>query len=262
MDSWCKINQNSGIFAVQTQRAMLNNVQLNNILFLDIETVPMYPAYESVPEHFRLLWDKKAVRLNHPSGVQQSPGELYSRAGIYAEFGKVVCISAGILVDDNIRIKSFYGEEEYALLAEFADLLSQRFSGPDHYLCAHNGKEFDFPYLCRRMLVNGISLPEPLQIAGKKPWEIKHLDTMELWKFGDYKNYTSLELLTALFDIPTPKDDIDGSEVAEVFYGEQNLRRIVEYCQKDVVSIIQLFRCYLGMELIPAERTFCAPVEG
>jgi 3'-5' exonuclease len=241
---------------------MLDNVRLNNILFLDIETVPMYPSYEAVPESFRRLWDKKAERLNHPSSEPQTPGELYSRAGIYAEFGKVVCISAGIVVENNIRIKSFYGHDEYELLTDFADLLSQRFSGPDHYLCAHNGKEFDFPYLCRRMLVQGIRLPLPLQIAGMKPWEIRHLDTMELWKFGDYKNYTSLELLTSLFDIPTPKDDIDGSAVAGVYHQEHNLQRIVEYCQKDVVSIIQLFRCYQGMELIPAEHIFCAPVEG
>ena len=240
---------------------MLDKAQLNSILFLDIETVPEYPTYSEMPERFRLLWDKKSARLNAPGQEPQTPEELFPRSGIYAEFGKVVCVSVGIVVDGSIRLKSFYGDDEYALLSGFAELLSQRYSGPDHHLCAHNGKEFDFPYLCRRMLINSIRLPSALNIAGKKPWEINHYDTMELWKFGDYKSYTTLELLSAVFDIPTPKDDIAGSEVHSVYWELRDLKRIVTYCQKDVVTIIQLFRRYLGMELIPEPRINYPSVE-
>ncbi len=233
---------------------MLDQVNLNNILFLDIETVPVYPSYEEMPEKMRLLWEKKTTRMANNSDGISTPQDLYPRAGIYAEFGKVICISAGIMSDEHIRLKSFWSDDEYDLLSRFAHLLNNRFAGKDYFLCAHNGKEFDYPYLCRRMLINGIRLPEILNIAGKKPWEIQHYDTMELWKFGDYKSYTSLELLAAIFDIPTPKDDISGSDVYRVYYEEKDLQRIVQYCQKDVVTVIQLFRRYLGMELISEER--------
>lgn len=233
---------------------MIDQVNLNNILFLDIETVPIHPDYESVPEKMQLLWAKKAERLNYSGLDPKTPEELYSRAGIYAEFGKVVCISVGIIIDESIRLKSFAGDDEYELLSNFAGLLRDKFRSDDHHLCAHNGKEFDFPYLCRRMIINGIKLPSILNIAGKKPWEIRHYDTMELWKFGDYKSYTSLELLAAVFDIPTPKDDIDGSEVHKVYWQDRDIDRIAKYCQKDVVTIVQLFRRYLGEELIPEEK--------
>lgn len=234
---------------------MIEGADLKNILFLDIETVSASPDYDSLSENMKRLWDKKAERLKvyYPEN-SVTVSELYERAGIYAEFGKVVCVSLGIVNDDNLRIKSFYGEDEHVLLSDFAKMLDTKFRGDDKYLCAHNGKEFDFPYLCRRMLINGIKLPEILNLSGKKPWEIKHYDTMELWKFGDYKSYTSLDLLAAVFNIPTPKDDIDGSEVGKVYWQDRNLNRILEYCQKDVVTIVQLFRCYLGMELISKDN--------
>lgn len=198
------------------------------------------------------LWDKKAAYLKKEE--EDSPASLFPRAGIYAEFGKVVCISFGMLIDGNFRIKSFFGDDEKALLTDFANLLESKFSSKEFLLCAHNGKEFDFPYLSRRMLINGMSLPEILDLAGKKPWEVPHLDTMELWKFGDFKNYTSLELLTAVFDIPTPKDDIDGSQVGEVYWQEKDLERIVKYCQKDVLSIAQLFLRYQNKPLLTEEQ--------
>jgi len=133
---------------------------------------------------------------------------------------------------------------------EFAEMLNKHYANPQNLLCAHNGKEFDFPYIARRMLILGIELPGIINMAGKKPWEIRHLDTMELWKFGDYKHYTSLELLAAIFNISTPKDDIDGSMVGKVYWMDKELKRIVEYCQKDVVTIVQLLRKYLGLPLI------------
>lgn len=232
---------------------MLINVKTENILFLDIETVPMFPKYEEASDKIRALWAQKAGFLA-AANPEATPEELYERAGIYAEFGKIVCISVGFVCRENeerlIRIKSFANDDEKTLLLEFADLLNGHYSRGDKILCAHNGKEFDYPYIARRMLVNGIKLPDIINMAGKKPWEVKLLDTMELWKFGDYKSYTSLDLLTTIFDIPTPKDDIDGSQVGQVYWQEKGLERIVKYCQKDVVAIILLFLKYQGQELV------------
>lgn len=227
---------------------MLNNINIEKILFLDIETVPMVPEYDMLPEQFQKLWDKKARYLARSE--EDTSDKLFGRAGIYAEFGKIVCISVGYVYNRDFRIKSFYGDDELVLLKEFSALLNKYYNHRDHLLCAHNGKEFDFPYIARRLLINGLPLPGILDIAGKKPWEIAHLDTMELWKFGDFKNYTSLELLAAVFGIPTPKDDIDGSQVAEVYYNENNLERIAEYCQRDTLTVAQLLLCYLGRPMI------------
>jgi len=231
---------------------MLKNINIENILFLDIETAPEYPSYDDLPEIFKKLWDKKAMRIKKEEN--DTPDFLYERAGIYSEFGKIICISVGIMKDGEIRIKSFFGDDEKLLLSDFSKMLSTKFNSKTNLLCAHNGKEFDFPYIARRMLIHNIRLPEMLDIAGKKPWEISHLDTMELWKFGDYKNYTSLELLAAIFNIPTPKDDIDGSMVGEVYWKEKDLPRIVKYCQKDVLTIAQLFLKYKGKPLIADDK--------
>ncbi|MCG8411651.1 MAG: ribonuclease H-like domain-containing protein [Bacteroidales bacterium] len=235
---------------------MIDKIKLENILFLDIETVPQYPDFENVPETFKEFWEKKSMYFR---GDDQSSADVYQRAGIYAEFGKIICISVGIIISkgkkSKLRIKSFFGDDEKILLQEFAQMLD-KYHALNNYLilCAHNGKEFDFPYIARRMLINAIKLPKLLDIAGKKPWEVMLLDTMELWKFGDYKNYTSLNLLTQVFDIPTPKDDIDGSMVADVYWREKDLVRIVRYCEKDVVAIVQLMLKYQRKELIPDEN--------
>lgn len=223
---------------------MLENINLENILFLDIETVPATSAFEELNERMQKLWEHKAERLRKSD--TETASELYKRAGIYSEFGKIICISVGYLHHNEFRIKSFYGHDEKQLLLGFSLLLNTHFNKPEQQLCAHNGREFDFPYISRRMVVHGIKLPALLELGGKKPWEVNHLDTMELWKFGDFKNYTSLELLAAIFDIPTPKDDIDGSQVAQVYYKEQDLPRIVNYCNKDVLTIFQIFRKYRG----------------
>ena len=230
---------------------MLYNLDLEKILFLDIETVPMAPHYDLLPEKFQKLWDKKAERLKRSE--EDTASSLYDRSGIYAEFGKIVCISVGFIKNREFRIKSYYGDDELELLKEFSEMLNRYYHNRDQLLCAHNGKEFDYPYMARRMVINGVRLPYILNIAGKKPWEVAHLDTMELWKFGDYKNYTSLELLAAVFGIPTPKDDIDGSMVAQVYYEEKNLDRIVHYCQRDTLTVAQLLMCYLGKPMIKEE---------
>ncbi len=235
---------------------MLEKVNNKNVLFLDIETVSEYPAHSEMPESLHDLWAKKTKYIQEKEDI--SAEELYDRAGIYSEFGKIVCISVGFMVEKDklwhFRLKSFYGDNEKELLSNFNNLLNKSFNKEQHYLCGHNAKEFDFPYIARRSLINGLKLPKQLNLAGKKPWEVKHLDTMDLWKFGDYKHYTSLNLLTTIFDIPTPKDDIDGSEVGRVYWVEKNLDRIAEYCQKDVLAVAQLFLRYKAEDLILPEN--------
>jgi uncharacterized protein YprB with RNaseH-like and TPR domain len=231
---------------------MLEHVPLDKILFLDIETVSKVESYDKLVEVEKEFWDKKAKFLLKED---QLPEDIYKQAAIYAEFGKIVCISVGYISHhEELRLKSFFGVDEKLLLEQFSEMLIKHYSGHGHLLCAHNGKEFDFPYICRRMLVNGIKLPPILNIAGKKPWEIQHLDTMELWKFGDYKHYTALNLLAHVFDIPTPKDDINGSQVGDVYWQDKDLDRIVTYCQKDVVTIAQLVMKYRGEELISDDK--------
>ncbi len=243
--------------------AMLGSYNLENILFLDIETVPQYPVYEQLPTAFSALWEKKAGQLSRIEKFSATngatPEELYERAGIYAEFGKIICISTAILRNGTLWIKSFYDDDEKVLLVSFSEMLLKSKEKSILWLCAHNGKEFDYPYLIRRMLINGLEVPSMLDLSGKKPWEVNHLDTMELWKFGDYKNYTSLELLAAVFDIPTPKDDINGGDVARVYWHEHDLKRIVTYCQKDVTTIVNLMLRFKGMPMIGEE---CIQVVG
>ncbi len=215
-----------------------------SILFLDIETVPQYSSYNEQPEEWKTLWGLKAQYLIR-NKEEETVETIYPRAGIYAEFGKIICISCGFIqgtgADKKIILKSFAGDEEKKLLYEFSDMLKKWSADGSKFLCAHNGKEFDFPYLCRRMVINQIAIPSILNMSGKKPWEVNHLDTMDLWKFGDFKNYTSLNLLAHSLGIQTPKDDIDGSMVWEVYWKEKNLPRIVTYCQKDVVTVAQIF---------------------
>ncbi|PKP04051.1 MAG: 3'-5' exonuclease [Bacteroidetes bacterium HGW-Bacteroidetes-6] len=212
----------------------------SHILFLDIETVPAVPCYDDLSDRMKYFWDRKAENMK--KAETDTSTSLYEKAGIFAEFGRIICVSVGTISDNKAKIQSFFGHNEKEMLEQFALFLQEMPSRGIRLLCAHNGKEFDFPYLCRRMMINGIRIPEILNIQGKKPWEIAHIDTMELWKFGDFKNFTSLDLLTELFDIPSPKGDISGADVARVYYEEENLTRIVQYCQKDVVSLIQLLR--------------------
>lgn len=237
---------------------MLANINLFRILFLDVETVPIAPDFESLPKTFQRLWEKKAANLKNVEEL--SPAELFERAGIYAEFGKIVCVSAGFFHKEEdqltFRVKSFYGDDEKLLLTDFAELLNEHFNSAAHYLCAHNGKEFDFPYLSRRMLINGMDMPYLLDNFGKKPWETTLLDTMDLWKFGDYKSYTSLELLSAVFNIPTPKDDISGKDVGRVYWVDHDLERIATYCSKDVVTIARLYLKYRMAGELKDEQVF------
>lgn len=220
---------------------MLSKLKLQQILFLDIETVPLHPSFADLTPLEQELFE---LKTKYQRRDEFSPEAFYDRAGIWAEFGKIICISVGYFVFEgskrSFRIKSFFGANEKKLLIEFSELLKLHFNKAAHLLCAHNGKEFDFPFIARRLLINGLPLPKKLNLFGKKPWEIPHLDTLELWKFGDYKHYTSLKLLTHILNIPSPKDDIDGSQVAQVYYQEKNLKRIVNYCQKDMIAVAQI----------------------
>jgi len=232
---------------------MLETIKLSNILFLDVETAPIVYEYKNLDPEMKKLWDHK-FRFQ----TTETAETHYKKAGIFAEYAKVICISVGFFNEKTFRIKSFFGDDEKKLLKEFTELLNKHYNRKDHLLCAHNGKEFDFPFLCRRLLLNSIKLPKTLNISGKKPWEINHLDTMELWKFGDFKNYTSLGLLAHIFQIPTPKDDIDGSDIARVYWEEKNMERIVAYCQKDVLTVARLLLRFMGESSIEDKNVILA----
>ncbi|HFA48220.1 MAG TPA: 3'-5' exonuclease [Bacteroidetes bacterium] len=244
---------------------MINNIDITKILFLDVECVSAKPSYGDLDETFQQLWAGKSrglLRRDNPDPTEEDIAASYSeRAGIYAEFGKIVCISVGFMARDTnkkllVRLKSFADDDESVLLKDFCQLLNQYYNNPNyHYLCGHNIKEFDVPYICRRLVVNQIPFPNLLQIHGKKPWETKYLlDTLALWKFGDYKNYTSLKLLAAALGFPSPKDDIDGSDVGRVYWEEKDLPRIAHYCEKDVLATVQLFLRFRMLPLLEGEQ--------
>jgi hypothetical protein len=228
---------------------MLESVKNESVLFLDIETIPDKPDFEQADPVLKELWEKKSAYFRKED---ESAADVYKRAGIYSEFGRIICISVGILLykeaKQYFRVKSFAGDNEKEILQQFCQALTKFNKNNDIFLCAHNGKEFDFPYIARRMLINGIKLPAVLDVAGKKPWEVNFLDTMELWKFGDYKHFTSLNLLSHIFNIPSPKGDIDGSMVADVYWKESDIDRIVRYCERDVITVARLFLRFKGGE--------------
>lgn len=233
----------------------MSKLNLQNILFLDIETVPQHEKWSDVSAEMQELFEAKT---KYQRKDEISAKDFYERAGIWAEFGKIICISVGYFIErdkiNQLRVTSFSSSDEKQLLLDFKKLLNEHFNSPKHLLCAHNGKEFDFPYIARRMVIHQIELPKKLNLFGKKPWEVKHLDTLELWKFGDYKHYTSLKLLTHILGIPSPKQDIDGSEVRNVYYEENDVTRIVAYCERDTIAVAQLLLRFNSMPLIAEEN--------
>lgn len=233
----------------------MEKLNFNNILFIDVETVAQQPSYELLDERGKELWNKKAALLKRTADTD-TPATLYERGGIYSEFGKIICISVGHLSTKNnlrtFRLKSFYGANEHELITGFFALLNQKTT--PYLLCAHNGKEFDFAYIARRAVVNNLTLPKELQLQNKKPWDIHHLDTMELWRMGDYKAYTSLDLLAYTLGIATPKTDMDGSMVNATFWEDNNLEKIMNYCQRDVLTVAQVLLRMQGLPLITNEE--------
>jgi hypothetical protein len=229
---------------------MIEKIRLDNILFIDIETVPCENNFDQLDPEMQELWD---LKTQYQRKDDFTPEEFYDRAGIWAEFGKIVCISAGYFTTKgdvrNFRVTSFFGDE-VKILNDFNNLINNHFNLTQHILCGHNIKEFDIPFLARRMIINQISIPQKLNLFGKKPWEIPHLDTLELWKFGDYKNFTSLKLLTKILGIPSPKGDIDGSQVGHVYYIDKDIDRIITYCEKDVIAVAQIFLRFRKEDLL------------
>ena len=234
---------------------MLTNVNIYDLLFLDIETVPLESDHESLLPHFKKFWENRSSTFRKDN---ESASDVYGRAGLDAEFGKIICISVGILKkEDNenfFRVKSFFGDDEKLLLTDFSEMLSQYIQKRDIHLCAHNGKNFDFPFISRRMLINGVELPQILDNAGKKPWDSRFLDTMELWKFGAYRHSVSLDLLAELFGIETPKEEMNGSMVSDVYWKEKDLQKIVRYCEQDVLCVAQLILKFKGESPIPQQN--------
>ncbi len=233
---------------------MLHRIHLENVLFLDIETVPQEKEFTDLSESAQQLWEQKT---QYQRKDDYTPEAFYDRAGIWAEFGKIICISVGYFANKgsqrHFRVTTFHGDEK-SLLQAFKNLLETHFNRPQQLLCAHNGKEFDFPYIARRMLIHGITLPSKLNLFGKKPWEVPHLDTLELWKFGDYKHYTSLKLLTHVLCIPSPKEDIDGSQVRSIYYEAGDLDRIIRYCERDTIAVAQVFLRLRNEELLSEDE--------
>ncbi|MBU0489803.1 MAG: ribonuclease H-like domain-containing protein [Bacteroidetes bacterium] len=244
---------------------MLSEIKPESILFLDIETVSQCRKYDDLDPEIKIFWDKKATNLS--GNTEPDPAGIYGRAGIYAEFGKIICIGIGYLVSEtntySARLKTIAGKDEAEILQRFCELLrAPYFRDRNIRFCAHNGKEFDYPYIARRLMINGIEVPPALDLAGKKPWEVKHLDTLELWKFGDYKSYTSLALLATVLGIPTPKDDIDGSMVGKVFWEDDDLVRIQKYCIKDVLTVMQVLLRFKGLPLLLPENIVVSDESG
>jgi hypothetical protein len=233
----------------------MHKINITHILFLDIETVPEQASFSDLNEIKQELF---ANKTKYQRKEEFTPEEFYERAGIWAEFGKIVCISVGFFDSESeekkFRLKSFYGTDEVKILTDFKVLLEKYFNQTYHVLCAHNGKEFDFPYIARRMIINRIDIPEKLNLFGKKPWEVAHLDTLDMWKFGDYKHYTSLNLLTNILGIASPKEDIDGSQVGKVFYEDNDLDRIAKYCENDTLAVAQIYLRFMNLDLLQEEQ--------
>jgi uncharacterized protein YprB with RNaseH-like and TPR domain len=234
---------------------MLKEINILDILFLDIETVPVEPDFNSLNPHFKECWEKRSTSFRKED---ESASDVYQKAGLDAEFGRIICISVGIInrvkEDSFFRVKSFFGDDEKTLLSDFSEMLQNYIHRRNILLCAHNGKNFDFPYISRRMLVNGIGLPDILDNSGKKPWESRFLDTMDLWKFGEFRHSVALDLLAEIFGIDTPKEEMNGSMVSDVYWKEKDLKKIVSYCEQDVFCVAQLILKFKGMELIPPEN--------
>ena len=232
---------------------MLNHIPLNRLLFIDIETVPLFATHSELSDEMKKLWDYRTHRYKPEETSLED--YFFEKAGVYAEFGKIICISLGFFAphktenEYQFRVKSLYGNDEKTILSDFIDLLKGFFPNKNTYLCGHNIIEFDVPFLCRRLIINGLNIPDIINISNKKPWEIPFIDTLKIWKFGDYRNQTSLHLLCTVLNIPTPKKNMEGSEVATVYWHENNLERIKEYCQKDVVATARLI---LKFKYIPS----------
>ena len=236
---------------------MIVKMPLENFLIIDIETVSEQKNFESLQEDWQKLWEDK---VHHSLPENITAGEYYpQRAGVMAEFSKVICISMAYFKKEGnqylLRVKSVAGHDEKELLQNFVATINQMEAIHNRWsFTGHNIKEFDIPFLCRRLLINGLPIPLYLDFQNMKPWETNMVDTFQYWRFGDYKNYTSLKLLAAALNVPSPKDDIDGSMVGDVYWKENNLERIVIYCQKDVATVANIILRFKGLPLLKDDQ--------
>ena len=230
----------------------MQHISIHDMIFIDIETVSCAPNFSTLDEHWKQLWEEKIKRAL-PEEVTAE--EFYEqRAGVMAEFSKVVCISMGYFVKEEnlkMRVKSYYGSDEKMILQNFLKTMHRIESNSrSWHFAGHNIKEFDIPFICRRLIVNGIPVPAFLDFQNMKPWETNIIDTFQYWRFGDYKNYTSLKLLAAALGVPSPKDDLDGSMVGKTYWEENDLKRIAVYCQKDVVTVGNIILKFKNIPLL------------
>ncbi len=235
---------------------MFTRHQIENILFIDVETASQQASFEELSDRMQMLWEKKAQKYLKADSSENVKQLYQKKAAIHPEFARAVCISCGYIQFNSegipdLTLKSYAGEYEPEILSTFGQMLTKFMAKDGRNLCAHNGKEFDFPFLGKRFLIQGIPLPDVLQIQGKKPWEVSFVDTMDLWRFGDYKSYISLDLLATVLGVPSPKDDIDGSEVSKIFWQEKNIERIQIYCEKDVKTTAQILLRMCQMPMLP-----------
>jgi uncharacterized protein YprB with RNaseH-like and TPR domain len=235
---------------------MLGHINPENLICIDIETVPAHPDFGSLPDELKELYLKKSERLKHENENEEE--QYFNHAGIYAEFGKIICITLGLFKKEkgeyHIRIKSLCSDDEKKVLQDFAAILMKHPRRNRLQFCGHNIREFDIPFLCRRFLIHHLDLAEPMDISGRKPWDVNMVDTMQLWRFGDIKHFTSIKLLALILGIESPKNDIDGKDVGRVYWKEKNLQRIVEYCQRDVITVAQLVMRFKGLPLLQKEQ--------
>lgn len=234
---------------------MLDYLAPEELLFLDIETVPEYDAFSRLPEALQPLFLKKTERLRLADDTDEA--HYFNTAGIYAEFGKVICITMGALQRDGnsylLNLKTLADHQERPLLEAFLQVAASEKNSKKKF-CGHNIREFDIPYLCRRMLIQGMNLPALLDLSGKKPWEVPLIDTLQLWSFGDKKHYTSLKLLALLLGIDSPKEDIEGKDVGRIYWQEKDLPRIAAYCERDVITVAQVILRFKGLPPLPPEQ--------
>lgn len=227
---------------------MIKKEDLNNLLYFDVETAGKYESYEDLAlQNPRLakLWEKRAkyFRANTLGMEEMGDSEIYSqKSGLEPEFGRVVCVSFGVWDGENHRLTSFYGDNEQEILEKTAKIFSNAVS-KGMKICGHNIKMFDVPFLGKKMIFSGIDVPQNLLLWDKKPWEVPILDTAEFFSFGSWSHkFLGLDLLACSLGIESPKEDIDGSQVHNTFWGEKNYERIMEYCEKDVLTVMDVLK--------------------
>ena len=225
------------------------NVPITKILFLDIETVGGCPDLEScekfspeIAEQFHKYYDWFNKRF--PEDITLDKNEVFKkRAALVPEFAKIICVSMAFVMENGeVKKQTFSGDNEKELLIKVRNLLD-RCHNLDFYLCGHNLKNFDIPMLAKRMIINGILPSKILPDYNTKPWEVKAIDTKEIWQYGSYTSIGSLDLLCTCLGIESPKDgEITGDKVHKSYWEENKLSEISEYCEKDVNVLIEFIK--------------------